>query len=53
MVVGTLFVALLQAEGLAAAWIFFGLAVVNFGAVWFVLVTWSKEGVRDLGTLFS
>jgi acyl-[acyl-carrier-protein]-phospholipid O-acyltransferase / long-chain-fatty-acid--[acyl-carrier-protein] ligase len=53
MVVGTLFVALLQAESLAAAWIFFGLAVVNFGAVWFVLVTWSKEGVRDLGTLFS
>jgi acyl-[acyl-carrier-protein]-phospholipid O-acyltransferase/long-chain-fatty-acid--[acyl-carrier-protein] ligase len=53
MVAGTLFVALLQAEGLAVAWIFFGLAVASFGAVWFVLSTWGKEGVRDLGALFA
>jgi acyl-[acyl-carrier-protein]-phospholipid O-acyltransferase/long-chain-fatty-acid--[acyl-carrier-protein] ligase len=53
MVVGALLVALLQAAGLAVAWIFFGLAVASFGAVWFVLSTWGKEGVRDLGTLFA
>jgi acyl-[acyl-carrier-protein]-phospholipid O-acyltransferase / long-chain-fatty-acid--[acyl-carrier-protein] ligase len=51
MVVGSLFVALLQAAGLAVAWIFFGLAVASFGTVWFVLATWGKEGVRDLGGL--
>ncbi|MEO6840167.1 MAG: acyl-[ACP]--phospholipid O-acyltransferase [Bradyrhizobium sp.] len=51
MVVGSLFVALLQAAGLAVAWIFFGLAVASFGVVWFVLATWGKEGVRDFGAL--
>lgn len=51
MVVGSLFVALLQAAGLAVAWIFFGLAIASFGVVWFVLATWGKEGVRDFGTL--
>jgi acyl-[acyl-carrier-protein]-phospholipid O-acyltransferase / long-chain-fatty-acid--[acyl-carrier-protein] ligase len=51
MVVGSLFVALLQAQGLPIAWIFFGLAVASFGAVWFVLGKWGKEGVRDFGAL--
>jgi acyl-[acyl-carrier-protein]-phospholipid O-acyltransferase/long-chain-fatty-acid--[acyl-carrier-protein] ligase len=51
MVVGSLFVALLQAAGVAVAWIFFGLAIATFGVVWFVLATWGKEGVRDFGTL--
>jgi acyl-[acyl-carrier-protein]-phospholipid O-acyltransferase/long-chain-fatty-acid--[acyl-carrier-protein] ligase len=51
MVVGSLFVAMLQAADLAVAWIFLGLAIASFGAVWFVLATWGKEGVRDLGTL--
>ena len=51
MVVGSLFVALLQAAGLAVAWIFFGLAIASFGVVWFVLATWGKEGVRDFGAL--
>ena len=51
MVVGSLFVALLQAAGLAVAWIFLGLAVASFGVVWFVLATWGKEGVRDFGAL--
>jgi acyl-[acyl-carrier-protein]-phospholipid O-acyltransferase/long-chain-fatty-acid--[acyl-carrier-protein] ligase len=51
MVVGSLFVAMLQAAGLAVAWIFLGLALASFGVVWFVLATWGKEGVRDLGTL--
>ena len=51
MVVGSLFVAVLQALGLPIAWIFFGLAVASFGAVWFVLSKWGKEGVRDFGAL--
>jgi acyl-[acyl-carrier-protein]-phospholipid O-acyltransferase / long-chain-fatty-acid--[acyl-carrier-protein] ligase len=51
MVVGSLFVAMLQAAGLAVAWIFLGLAIASFGVVWFVLATWGKEGVRDLGAL--
>ena len=44
MVVGSIFVALLQAGGLAISWIFLGLAVASFGAVWFVLGKWRKEG---------
>jgi acyl-[acyl-carrier-protein]-phospholipid O-acyltransferase/long-chain-fatty-acid--[acyl-carrier-protein] ligase len=51
MVVGSLGVALLQAAGLAVAWIFFGLAILSFAAVWFVLATWGKEGARDLGAM--
>ncbi|WP_024512381.1 acyl-[ACP]--phospholipid O-acyltransferase [Bradyrhizobium sp. ARR65] len=51
MVVGSLFVALLQAQGLPIAWIFFGLGIASFGAVWFVLSKWGKEGVRDFGAL--
>jgi acyl-[acyl-carrier-protein]-phospholipid O-acyltransferase / long-chain-fatty-acid--[acyl-carrier-protein] ligase len=51
MVVGSLFVALLQAGGLPIAWIFFGLAVASFGSVWFVLNKWGREGVRDFGAL--
>jgi acyl-[acyl-carrier-protein]-phospholipid O-acyltransferase / long-chain-fatty-acid--[acyl-carrier-protein] ligase len=51
MVVGTLFVALLQAAGLPIAWIFFGLAVASFGSVWFVLNKWGREGVRDFGAM--
>ena len=51
MVVGSLFVALLQTAGLAISWIFFGLAVACFGSVWFVLGKWGKEGVRDFGAL--
>jgi acyl-[acyl-carrier-protein]-phospholipid O-acyltransferase/long-chain-fatty-acid--[acyl-carrier-protein] ligase len=51
MVVGSLFVALLQAAGLHIGWIFFGLGVASFGAVWFVLAKWGKEGVRDFGGL--
>ncbi|MGH6738460.1 MAG: acyl-[ACP]--phospholipid O-acyltransferase [Bradyrhizobium sp.] len=51
MVVGSLFVAFLQAQGLPVAWIFFGLAVASFGSVWFVLSKWGKEGVRDFGSL--
>ena len=51
MVVGSIFVALLQARGLPLGWIFFGLAVASFGAVWFVFGKWGKEGVRDFGAL--
>jgi acyl-[acyl-carrier-protein]-phospholipid O-acyltransferase / long-chain-fatty-acid--[acyl-carrier-protein] ligase len=51
MVAGSLFVALLQAAGLPIAWIFFGIAIASFGAVWFVLSKWGKEGVRDFGAL--
>jgi acyl-[acyl-carrier-protein]-phospholipid O-acyltransferase/long-chain-fatty-acid--[acyl-carrier-protein] ligase len=51
MVVGSLFVAFLQARGLPIAWIFFGLAVLSFGTVWFVLSKWGREGVRDFGSL--
>ncbi len=51
MVAGSLFVALLQAGGLHIGWIFFGLGVASFGAVWFVLTKWGKEGVRDFGGL--
>jgi acyl-[acyl-carrier-protein]-phospholipid O-acyltransferase / long-chain-fatty-acid--[acyl-carrier-protein] ligase len=51
MVVGSLFVAVLQAARLPMAWIFFGLALASFGSVFFVLGKWGKEGVRDFGTL--
>jgi len=51
MVVGSLVVAGLQAAGLPIAWIFFGLALASFGAVWFVLSKWGREGVRDFGAL--
>jgi len=51
MVVGSLFVALLQAAGLSIAWIFFGLGIASFGSVFFVLGKWGKEGVRDFGAL--
>jgi acyl-[acyl-carrier-protein]-phospholipid O-acyltransferase / long-chain-fatty-acid--[acyl-carrier-protein] ligase len=51
MVAGSLFVALLQHAGLSIAWIFFGMAAASFGAVWFVLTKWGKEGVRDFGAL--
>jgi acyl-[acyl-carrier-protein]-phospholipid O-acyltransferase / long-chain-fatty-acid--[acyl-carrier-protein] ligase len=51
MVVGSLFVALLQAAGLSIAWIFVGLALASFGSVFFVLGKWGKEGVRDFGAL--
>jgi acyl-[acyl-carrier-protein]-phospholipid O-acyltransferase/long-chain-fatty-acid--[acyl-carrier-protein] ligase len=51
MVVGSLFVALLQAGGLHVGWIFLGLGVASFGAAWFVLRKWGKEGVRDFGAL--
>jgi 1-acyl-sn-glycerol-3-phosphate acyltransferase len=51
MVVGSIFVAVLQARGLPLSWIFFGLAVASFGAVWFVFGKWGKEGVRDFGAL--
>lgn len=50
MVVGSIFVALLQASGLAIGWIFFGLGIASFGAAWFVLRKWRKEGVRMLGS---
>jgi acyl-[acyl-carrier-protein]-phospholipid O-acyltransferase / long-chain-fatty-acid--[acyl-carrier-protein] ligase len=43
MVGGSLFVALLQAAGLAMAWIFFGLGLASFGSVWFVLSKWRRE----------
>ncbi len=45
MVVGSIFVALLQAGGLPIAWIFFALATASFGAAWFVLGKWRKEGL--------
>jgi acyl-[acyl-carrier-protein]-phospholipid O-acyltransferase/long-chain-fatty-acid--[acyl-carrier-protein] ligase len=51
MVAGSLFVALLQAGGLHVGWIFLGLGLASFGAVWFVLTKWGKEGVRDFGGL--
>ncbi|MFN5453332.1 acyl-[ACP]--phospholipid O-acyltransferase [Bradyrhizobium sp.] len=51
MVVGSLGVAGLQAAGVSIAWIFFGLALASFGAVWFVLNKWGKEGVRDFGAM--
>jgi acyl-[acyl-carrier-protein]-phospholipid O-acyltransferase / long-chain-fatty-acid--[acyl-carrier-protein] ligase len=51
MVVGSLFVAFLQARGLPIAWIFVGLAVLSFGTVWFVVGKWGREGVRDFGSL--
>ncbi|MGA2055039.1 MAG: acyl-[ACP]--phospholipid O-acyltransferase [Bradyrhizobium sp.] len=51
MVVGSLFVAVLQAAGLPIAWIFVGLALASFGSVFFVLRKWGKEGVRDFGAL--
>ena len=44
MVVGSIFVALLQAGGLPIHWIFFGLGVASFGAAWFVLGKWRKQG---------
>ncbi|MBV9564798.1 MAG: acyl-[ACP]--phospholipid O-acyltransferase [Bradyrhizobium sp.] len=51
MVAGTGVVALLQYLALPVAWFFFGLGVASFGAVWFVLGKWGKEGVRDFGAL--
>jgi acyl-[acyl-carrier-protein]-phospholipid O-acyltransferase/long-chain-fatty-acid--[acyl-carrier-protein] ligase len=51
MTVGSLVAGGLAAAGLSIAWIFFGLAVLSFGAVWFVLSKWGKEGVRDFGAL--
>jgi acyl-[acyl-carrier-protein]-phospholipid O-acyltransferase/long-chain-fatty-acid--[acyl-carrier-protein] ligase len=51
MVVGSLFVAFLQAAGLPISWVFFGLAIASFGSVFFVLGKWGKEGVRDFGAL--
>lgn len=51
MVVGSLVVALLQVAGLAVAWIFFGLGIASFVAVWFVMSKWGREGVRDFGAL--
>jgi acyl-[acyl-carrier-protein]-phospholipid O-acyltransferase/long-chain-fatty-acid--[acyl-carrier-protein] ligase len=51
MVVGSLFVALLQSAGLSMPWIFFGLAIASFASVFFVLGKWGKEGVRDFGAL--
>ena len=47
MVVGSLFVAALQAAGLSIAWIFFGLAIASFAMIFFVLGKWDKQGVRD------
>jgi acyl-[acyl-carrier-protein]-phospholipid O-acyltransferase/long-chain-fatty-acid--[acyl-carrier-protein] ligase len=44
MVAGSIFVALLQAGGLAIGWIFLGLAIASFGAAWFALVKWRKKG---------
>ena len=44
MVVGSIFVALLQAGGLSMSWIFFGLGIASFGAAWFVFGKWGKEG---------
>ena len=49
MVVGSIFVALLQVGGLAIGWIFFGLGIASFGAAWFVLSKWRKEGARMFG----
>lgn len=51
MVVGAVFVGVLQSIGLPIAWIFLGLAIASFGTVWFVLRKWGKEGVRDFGGL--
>ena len=51
MVVGSVFVGLLQAVGVHIAWIFFGIGVASFGALWFILGKWGKEGVRDFGAL--
>lgn len=48
MVVGSLFVALLQAAGLSIAWIFFGLAVASFASVLFVVGKWRKDGASDV-----
>jgi acyl-[acyl-carrier-protein]-phospholipid O-acyltransferase / long-chain-fatty-acid--[acyl-carrier-protein] ligase len=46
MVAGSIFVALLQAGGVAISWIFLGLAIASFGAAWFVLGKWRKEAAR-------
>ncbi len=43
MVVGSLFVAGLQAAGLAISWIFLGLAIASLGSAWFVFSKWGKE----------
>jgi len=51
MVVGSLVVAGLQAAGVPVAWLFFGLAVLCLGSVWFVLSKWGQEGVRDAGSM--
>jgi acyl-[acyl-carrier-protein]-phospholipid O-acyltransferase / long-chain-fatty-acid--[acyl-carrier-protein] ligase len=49
MVVGSLFVAALQAAGLAISWIFLGLAVASLGSAWFVSSKWSKEMTTSAG----
>jgi acyl-[acyl-carrier-protein]-phospholipid O-acyltransferase/long-chain-fatty-acid--[acyl-carrier-protein] ligase len=49
MVVGSIFVAALQVGGVAIGWIFFGLGIASFGAAWFVLSKWRKEGARMFG----
>ena len=51
MVAGSLFVALLQAVGVAIAWIFFGLAAACLGSVFFVIGKWGNEGTADFGAL--
>src|SRR5579871_4226012 len=43
MVVGSLFVAALQAAGLSISWIFLGLAIASLGSAWFVFSKWGKE----------
>src|SRR4051812_13168569 len=44
MVAGSLGVAMLQAMGMPIGWIFFGLALASFGALWFVLNKWGEGG---------
>ena len=51
MVVGSVFVGLLLPLGVHITWIFFGIGVASFGACWYVLRKWGKEGVRDFGGL--
>jgi acyl-[acyl-carrier-protein]-phospholipid O-acyltransferase / long-chain-fatty-acid--[acyl-carrier-protein] ligase len=49
MVVGSLFVAALQAAGLAMSWIFLGLAIASLGSAWFVSSKWAKEMTANAG----
>jgi len=51
MVVGSLFVALLEAAGVAISWIFLGLALACLGSVFFVLGKWGKEAASGFGAL--